>query len=329
MIRPRRVVVTARAKLNLGLAIGRRRPDGFHDLATVFQSVTLADTIEARRGRGFRLVVRHENAAVRGGPPPRPPGGIPAGEDNLALRAARLAAECLGMKTGVHLRLTKRIPAQAGLGGGSADAAGALAAVVALHGARVPLERKLEWASRLGSDVPFMLFGGTALGTGRGERLVRLRPPSGFRAVIAVPSWTVSTTRAFAAFDRGRYGLTLTSAQLRFVKCARRMALWPQSVLRLGNTFEALLGRRRRAFENLRARLREAGARDVCLTGSGSAVFGVLEPGHSVRTVIDRFTGDECLYVVRSARSGLGIDRPSCRPGAGTRSDRKSGVRGR
>jgi 4-diphosphocytidyl-2C-methyl-D-erythritol kinase len=310
------VVVTARAKLNLGLAIGPLRPDGFHDLATIFQSVSLADTLEARRARDFRLRVRVEDVALRGGLPAGLAAGVPAGEDNLALRAARLAAEELGLPGGVHLTLIKRIPARAGLGGGSADAAAALAATVALSGRAVGRERMREWASRLGSDVPFMLFGGTALGAGRGERLTRLRPPRGFRALIAVPRWTVSTSRAFAAFDRARYGLTHLCTPLRFAKSSGRMALWPYDAMRLGNTFETLLGGRRRAFEHLRARLREAGLRDVRLTGSGSAVFGVFEPGQSVRVILDRFAGGESLYLVRSTRSGLRISgRPTDRGG--------------
>ena len=110
---------------------------------------------------------------------------MPAGPGNLALRAARLAVRHAGIEGGVHLHLTKRIPAQAGLGGGSADAAAALVAVFALYGVRVPLADRLALGAELGSDVPFALLGGTALGLGRGERLTRLRPgrrvPGGHR----------------------------------------------------------------------------------------------------------------------------------------------------
>lgn len=312
MILPRRVRVEACAKLNLGLAVGPRRPDGFHELATIFQSVTLADTLVAeRRPRGFSLEVVHEDAAARGTLSARTRRAVPAGPGNLALQAARLAVRQAGISGGVHLRLTKRIPAQAGLGGGSADAAAALAAVFALYGVRVPLAHRLALGAELGSDVPFAIHGGTALGLGRGERLTRLRPGRSFRAVIAVPRWRISTAEAFRRMDRSRYGLTLWKAKLRFAKAVGGMGLWPYRALRLGNSFEGVLGSRLPSFVGLCARLREAGVREPHMTGSGSAVFGLLGPRVSVRRTLGRFTGSETLYVVRSAAKGLGIRRLS------------------
>jgi 4-diphosphocytidyl-2-C-methyl-D-erythritol kinase len=309
---PRQVRVEARAKLNLGLAVGPRRPDGFHDLATIFQSVTLADTLVAeRRARGFSLELRHEEVAARGALPARTRGAVPAGRGNLALRAARLAVRHAGIDGGVHLRLTKRIPAQAGLGGGSADAAAALVAVFALYGVTVPLADRLTLGMELGADVPFALFGGTALGLGRGERLTRLERRRSFRAVIAVPRWRVQTAEAFRHLDRSRNGLTRWNSKLRFAKAVEGMGLWPYQALRLGNSFEAVLGARMPDFVGLCARLREAGVREPHLTGSGSAVFGMLGPRVVARCLFDRFRGSEALYVVRFAGSGLGIRRLS------------------
>lgn len=307
---PRRVRIEARAKLNLGLAVGPRRPDGFHELATFFQSVSLADTLEAeRRPRGLSLEVLHEEAALRGALPARTRAAVPGGPANLAVRAARLAIRYAGIEGGVHLRLTKRIPAQAGLGGGSADAAAALAAVFALYGVRVPLAERLALGAELGSDVPFALTGGTALGLGRGERLTRLRPGRAFRAIIAVPRWRVSTAEAFRRIDRSRYGLTQWKAKLRFAKVSGGTGLWPYRALRLGNSLEGVLGTRMPSFVGLCARLREAGVREPRMTGSGSAVFGVLGPRTSSPGVLDRFRGSETLYLVRSAGRGLGIKR--------------------
>lgn len=309
---PRRVRVEARAKLNLGLAVGPRRADGFHELATIFQSVTLADTLLAeRRPRGFSLEVRHEEAAVRGALSARARGAVPAGPGNLALLAARLAVRSAGIDGGVHLHLTKRIPAQAGLGGGSADAAAALVAVFALYGVRIPLADRLALGAELGSDVPFALLGGTALGLGRGERLTRLKSGRSFRAVIAVPGWRAPTAEAFRKIDRSRNGLTRWNGKLRLAKVAGSMGLWPQRALRLGNSFEEVLGTREPDFVDLCARLRGAGIQDPHLTGSGSAVFGLMGPHGFARCFFDRFTGSETLYMVRSARSGLGIRRLS------------------
>ena len=310
MTLPRRVRVEARAKLNLGLAIGPRRPDGFHELATFFQSVTLADTLVAeRRARGFSLELRHEESAARGRLHPSTRAAVPAGSGNLALRAARLAVHHAGLRGGVHLSLTKRIPAQAGLGGGSADAAATLVAVFALYGVPVPLGDRLALGERLGSDVPFALFGGTALGLGRGEKLDRIRPGRPFRALIAVPRWRVPTSLAFQKLDRSRYGLTQWRAKLRFAKAAGRVGLRPHRVLGLGNSFEEVLGSRLSGFVGLCARMREAGVREPHLTGSGSAVFGLLGAGVPARSVLNRFAGDETLYVVRSAGSGLRVRR--------------------
>jgi 4-diphosphocytidyl-2-C-methyl-D-erythritol kinase len=309
---PRRVRVEARAKLNLGLAVGPRRPDGFHELATIFQSVTLADTLVAeRRARGFSLEVRHEEVAVRGTLSARTRGAVPAGRGNLALRAARLAVRYAGITGGVHLHLTKRIPAQAGLGGGSADAAAALVAVFALYGVQVPLADRLVLGAQLGADVPFALFGGTAMGSGRGEQLARLKPGRSFRAVIAVPRWRVPTAEAFRKLDRSRNGLTRWNRKPRFPNVAGNKELWPYRALRLGNSFEEALGTRMPDFVDLCARLRGAGVREPHMTGSGSAVFGLLGPRVFARSFFDRFKGSEALYVVRFARSGLGIRRLS------------------
>ncbi|HPS79918.1 MAG TPA: 4-(cytidine 5'-diphospho)-2-C-methyl-D-erythritol kinase [Thermoanaerobaculaceae bacterium] len=307
---PRRVRVTARAKLNLGLAVGPRRADGFHDLTTVFQSISLADTLLAeRQPRGFRLIVRHEPAAERGRLTARTRAAVPVGQANLALRAARLAARHAGITGGARLTLIKRIPAQAGMGGGSADAAAAMAAIFALYGVHLPLAERLELGAELGSDVPFALMGGTALGTGRGERLRPVRGLRSFRAIVAVPAWRVSTAQAFAELDRFRYGLTARNAPLRFGKVTGRMVIEPCEFIRLGNSFESVLGARSPSFTGLCSRMREAGLLEPRMTGSGSAVFGLLARGASVRAVLDRLAGSEALYVVRSARRALDIGR--------------------
>lgn len=304
--RPRRVSIEARAKLNLGLVVGPRRADGFHDLVTVFQSVSLADTLEARRtARGFTLELRHESAALRGEPSGTPRGLVPGGADNLVVRAARLVHDRLGLPGGAAFRLSKRIPAQAGMGGGSADAAAAIAAVLELHGVRLPRARRIGLAAELGSDVPFAITGGTALGLGRGERLTRLRLAAPFRAVVAVPRWRVPTGAAFARVDKAKYGLTGWTSTLRLAASLGRERVTPSNSVRLGNSFERALGPRKRDFESLCARLRAAGLPEPRLTGSGSAVFGVLPKGVDAREVVGRFTGSEWLFAVRSVGRGL------------------------
>ena len=302
--RRRAVRVEAFAKLNLGLAVGPRRADGFHELATIFQSVTLRDTLEARpRASGFTLRVRHENVAIRGGSARAR--GVPAGRGNLVLKAARLASRALGLEGGAAFTLIKRIPARAGLGGGSADAAATIAALVRLNDLRVSSAAKMEIAAALGSDVPFALMGGTALGLGRGERLARLALARPFRAVIAVPKWRVSTANAYRSIDRHKYGLTSWPTKLKFANGLGRNGVNARRALLLGNTFEEVLGVRRSDFDSLCARLQDVGALAVRMTGSGSAAFGILGPGISTKEIAGRFAGSEALYVARSARSGM------------------------
>ncbi|MEO7868772.1 MAG: 4-(cytidine 5'-diphospho)-2-C-methyl-D-erythritol kinase [Candidatus Eisenbacteria bacterium] len=302
----RSVEVTACAKLNLGLAVGPAREDGFHDIATVFQSISLADTLSATRTRqGFSLAVRHEEAALRGRQPRTARRAVPAGGENLVLRAARLVHERLGLAGGTRFRLIKRIPAEAGLGGGSADAAAAIIASLALHGVTLALADRLALALELGSDVPFALFGGTALGRGRGERLHRLRLERPLRAIVAMPVWRVSTPQAFSRIDGLKNGLTQWRHEYRFAATLGRGGLRVAEALRLGNTFERVLGSRKDDFESLCARMRAAGLHEPHLTGSGSAVFGLVPEGVRTQELVDRFSGNEPLYAVSSRASGL------------------------
>lgn len=305
--RPTAVRIEARAKLNLGLAVGPRRPDGFHDLATIFQSISLADTlIVAPRSRGFSLAVRFEDAAVRGAGWTRSArADVPAGTGNLVVRAARLLARRVALPGGAHFTLVKRIPSGAGLGGGSADAAAALTGLARLYDLGLPRRTMLVLAAELGSDVPFALLGGTALGLGRGERLRRLRLTKPFRAALAVPSWRVNTARAFRALDRRKYGLTRFRHTLGFAEALGREAVRAERALRLGNVFETVLGERRSGFLSLRARLRRAGVMEPHLTGSGSAVFGIIPTRLPEERVVERFSGEEAIYLIRSRGTGL------------------------
>ncbi len=165
----RAVSVQVPAKVNLALGVGEVRPDGFHDLATVYLAVNLLDDVAAVEARPGVFTVTTRDPA--GNPVP----GVPDDERHLAVRAARRLAGELGdherKRLGVHLRVTKRIPVAGGMAGGSADAAGALAALNRLWGARLGRDRLLALAAELGSDVPFAMLGGVALGTGRGERV--------------------------------------------------------------------------------------------------------------------------------------------------------------
>lgn len=180
------------AKLNLGLAVGPRRPDGFHPIDTIFCALDLYDEVSAEPAEALSLSVTGPEA-----------GSVPADQRNLAWRAAELLAERVGRPAEVALRIEKRIPVAAGLAGGSADAAGALLACARLWRLDPAAAGLPELAAQLGSDVSFALVGGLARGTGRGERLVRLTGPV-LHWVLAAAAGELSTAAVYAEYDRQR-----------------------------------------------------------------------------------------------------------------------------
>jgi 4-diphosphocytidyl-2-C-methyl-D-erythritol kinase len=255
------VTVAAPAKLNLFLRVLARESDGFHSLETLFCLVSLADTVVATRREERVVSIEVEGADV--GPP----------EQNLASRAAALVLEATGHPFGVHLRLTKRIPVRAGLGGGSSDAAAALHAVNALAGGAVPRHELLQFGARLGSDVPFFVTGAPlALAWGRGERLFRLPPLPAAPALLVAPPVGIDTSEAYRWVDATRLADARRGAvALDFDAFSR----WGDIGRMAGNDFESPAFERmpglRAAFEAL------AGTHPlVCrMSGSGSALFAV------------------------------------------------------
>lgn len=190
--------VTARApaKINLELRVGPRRADGYHELATVFHAISVFDdlTVSAGRpGEGVSITVHGHQA-----------GAVPTDGSNLAVRAAALVAERVGVDPDVRMRLHKQIPVAGGMAGGSADAAAALVACDALWHAGLDREQLHELAAELGSDVPFSLLGGTAIGGGRGELLTPALARGEYHWVVAVPDHGLSTPAVYAEIDRMR-----------------------------------------------------------------------------------------------------------------------------
>jgi 4-diphosphocytidyl-2-C-methyl-D-erythritol kinase len=190
--------VTARApaKINLQLAVGGRRPDGFHELATVFHAISLYDDVTASEATSLKVTVGSDRDIGTE--------GVPTDTTNLAARAAILLAEHTGLDPGVHLHLHKGIPTAGGMAGGSADAAAALVACDALWGTALPRTELHALAAQLGSDVPFALMGGTALGVGRGERLTPALARGRFEWVLALSDEGLSTAEVYAECDRLR-----------------------------------------------------------------------------------------------------------------------------
>ncbi|MHB1164219.1 MAG: 4-(cytidine 5'-diphospho)-2-C-methyl-D-erythritol kinase [Candidatus Nanopelagicales bacterium] len=188
------VTVRVPAKVNLQLSVGAVRDDGYHELATVFQAVSLTDEVVARPGAGgVRLSMTGEGH-----------GTLPLDGRNLAVRAATLLAERAGVAADVDLAIAKAIPVAGGMAGGSADAAAALVACDALWRLATPREDLVELAAELGSDVPFLLQGGTAIGTGRGERLTSVLCRGEFHWVFALADGGLCAPAVYGECDRLR-----------------------------------------------------------------------------------------------------------------------------
>lgn len=255
------VAVACHAKVNLFLRVLAREEDGFHSLETLFCLLDLADrlVVERREQPGVTIEVSG--------------GDVGPAADNLAVRAARLVLEATGHRFGVHLELAKRIPVRAGLGGGSSDGAAALLGVNRVAGDAVPRHELLQFAARLGSDVPFLLSGAPlALGWGRGERLMRLAPLPEAPVLLLTPPVAVITADAYRWVDEARHGLGRRGA---VALEAGALATWGDIARMAGNDFEAPVFARhpevREAFEAL-----VTTRPTVCrMTGSGSTLFAV------------------------------------------------------
>lgn len=255
-----RVRIVAHAKANLFLRVLARETGGFHAIETLFTLLELRDELVIERiGQGVELAVEGADT----GPV----------EENLAYRAAALMLEVTGKHFGVRIALTKRIPVQAGLGGGSSDAAATLHAVNHLAQNAVPRHEVLQLASRLGSDVPFFASGAPfALAWGRGERLFRLTPPRSAPALLVVPSFRVSTPDAYQRLDAAQ------SNDLRRGAVAldpEAFASWG-AVGRLGgNDFESIVFGFRPELKAAFERLAGTGPLLARMSGSGSALIAV------------------------------------------------------
>ncbi|MBS5765689.1 4-(cytidine 5'-diphospho)-2-C-methyl-D-erythritol kinase [Veillonella sp.] len=182
------------SKINIGLAITGKREDGYHDIDSIFQSIRLSDSI---------YFAKHHSVVFSGGAPELPEYMqklVTYGEENLALKALRAVQEYTGCKAGAAIHLLKRVPIQAGLGGGSADAAAMLVGLNRFWDLRLTQEELLQIGATLGSDVPFLLQGGTARGTGRGEILTYGKSPDPHWLLLVKPKVSVSTAAAYGRF---------------------------------------------------------------------------------------------------------------------------------
>lgn len=220
------------SKINIGLAITGKREDGYHDIDSIFQSIRLSDSI---------YFAKHHSVVFSGGAPELPEYMqklVTYGEENLALKALRAIQAYTGCKTGAAIHLLKRVPIQAGLGGGSADAAAMLVGLNRFWDLRLTQKELLKIGSTLGSDVPFLLQGGTARGTGRGEILTYGKSPEPHWLLLVKPKVSVSTAAAYGRFNGKSVATkqTIDTVQRHLENNDLKLAF-----LASANTFEELL----------------------------------------------------------------------------------------
>jgi len=287
------VRLPAFAKINLCLHVLGKRPDGYHELRTIFQTISLHDTLTLSitpGSSGMSMVMTSTDPA------------LPLGRDNLVIRAIEAISPEVGFRGGVHVHLDKKIPVARGLGGGSSDAAAALIGMIRLTGWRVPLPRLMEIAAGLGADVPFFLFGGRALAVNRGDEIYPL-PDAPRRTIVVVSPKDigVSTKDAYQWLSAELTRLSKPNRIWGF--CA---LCWSRQESGISNDFEGPVFSRHPRLEEIRDGLLKRGAADAALAGSGSAVFGVFRNPAQARRTARSFREDSVFVVETISRQRYG-----------------------
>jgi 4-diphosphocytidyl-2-C-methyl-D-erythritol kinase len=290
----REIRIPAFAKVNLRLDVLGKRADGYHELRTIFHTVTLHDMLRFRpkRGPGIELQIQGN-----------PKLSEEAAEKNLVYRTVDALRRELKIRPGVEILLQKKIPAGRGLGGGSSDAAAALMGYLQFTRKRLPATRLLEIASGLGADVPFFLLGGRALGIGKGDEIYPLPDIPKLTLLIVSPSEIhVPTPDAYRWLHAPELAsLTKFAATHKlFEFCA---LCWSARGERLSNDFEAAVLRRHPRLDRIRRALLQGGASEALLAGSGSAVFGVFPSPAKARRAVVGFPHDQTFVCETISRS--------------------------
>src|ERR1700690_3050257 len=309
------VRLPAFAKVNLRLHVLGRRPDNYHELRTIFQSITLHDVIELSkmRTRGVELKVapaslpasdEQTRAKARKKKTDHPSqytnlkstpdkSDLPTGPENLVHRAIEAMRQELNYRGGIHATLPKQIPIARGLGAGSSDAAATIIGMLRLTGKKLPLARAVQIAAELGADVPFFLFGGRALGVSRGDELYPLPDGPKHSVVVVSPNGISVSTR-----DAYRWVSSELTKQNSPRKISQFCALcWSRQEVPLANDFEGPVFRRHPRLAAIKRELLQQGATEAALAGSGSAVFGLFRSPAQARRSAFGFPEDQAFVI--------------------------------
>jgi 4-diphosphocytidyl-2-C-methyl-D-erythritol kinase len=288
--RKKTVRLPAFAKVNLHLHVTGKRPDGYHELRTIFQTISLADRLDlsVTRGDNLEIFFTCDDPAL-------------VGPDNLVMRAIRAIAPEIGFAGYIRAHLGKNIPVARGLGGGSSDAAAALIGMLRLTKAKLPLPRLAEIAAGLGADVPFFLFGGRALAVNRGDEIYPLEDgPKRTIVVVSPKGIGVPTKEAYEWLAPELTRLAKPNRIWGF--CA---LCWSRQET-LSNDFEGPVFSRHPRLREIRDGLLKRGAANAALAGSGSAVFGVFRNPAQARRAARAFPEDSVFVVETLSREKYG-----------------------
>ena len=259
------LLVRAPAKINLSLLVAGKRPDGFHELETIMAKVSWYDEILIEPGQkaGIELICNG-------------PQWAPAGEENLVYRAAKLLLECCGLISDIKITLTKNIPAGSGLGSASSDAAATLIGLNQYLELQLPNRRLAKLAPKLGSDVAFFLGGPLAFCTGKGKKIKKLDKNFNFLALLILPDVSVSTKKVYANYKHNQPLYEKLSTQINSYFPKKRIDLVVKMCANMLQTssFGLVEG-----LAELKAKIESLGIRPCCLSGSGSAMFCIIESG--------------------------------------------------
>jgi 4-diphosphocytidyl-2-C-methyl-D-erythritol kinase len=257
------ITLPAFAKINWSLRVHGKRDDGYHDIETVLQTVSLHDTLTFQLSEDSRITLSCDDRS------------IPSDEQNLVWRAAAALQSRFSSARGIRIRLVKRIPPQAGLGGGSSDAAVTLIALWHLWGIDSASDALLEIAESLGTDVSFFLYGGTAQGTGRGNTVTAVNDVDATYILALKPNASVSTAAAYASLNSP--ALTTSDAKIILSSSQADSFSGNLNPNTLHNDFEGVVLQLEPEIERAKSALMKTGAQAALLAGSGSAVFGIFE----------------------------------------------------
>lgn len=256
------------AKINWFLRVLGKRPDGFHDLCTIFQTVSLCDNLTFSESDDLILTCDKDY--------------IPVNEKNLIIKAAHVIRRQFTVKKGAKIHLEKNIPSPGGLGGGSSNAAVAVLGLLRLWRLETEFVEILKICREIGSDVPFFLYGGTALGTGRGTEISPLEDRAEKCLLIVTPQVSVSTAEAFARLNAPH--LTNETAKSNLQICLNEAQRFNLRQSELKNDFEASVFRAAPEIERVKKNLIENGAASALLSGSGASVFAVFDKEETRQT---------------------------------------------